>query len=456
MLDRLQHRRLVLVGVERREVADDRREARLHGAGGDHAGRLAGDLGRLLGGEDDVRVVREHEHLGGGCRLDRGDDLLGRGVHRLPALEHPRGAVPLEEPAVAGAGDDGNDAGLERVVGVGHVRHRPEEAAGALLRLLVHVRDLDALERPEARPRRERRPGLVRVDVDLQRGLVADDEQRVAEALELRLEDGRVETVTLDDEDGAVAELRELLVDRVEARLVRRLGRCLRQRLAGERGDEPADKLQQTRTAGIDDARLLEHRQLLRRARERVLAAQDERVEQLGDVAPGVRRGLRLLGQLADHGQHRPFHRPAHGPVGGVARAAERTRHTAGVDRSRLAEDLGGAAQDLGEDHARVAARAHQRRAGQLLRERCPLGGGGRLERLDDRADGQRQVRAGVAVGDGIDVQVVDPPPVQLEVRERPACELPRALELAHALRLTSWMWTSTAATCSPVSRSTS
>ena len=34
--------------------------------------------------------------------------------------------------------------------------------------------------------------------------------------------------------------------------------------------------------------------------------------------------------------------------------------------------------------------------------------------------------------------------------------ELPRALELAHALRLTSSMCTSTAATARPVSRSTS
>ena len=58
--------------------------------------------------------------------------------------------------------------------------------------------------------------------------------------------------------------------------------------------------------------------------------------------------------------------------------------------------------------------------------------------------------------GNGIDVQVVDPAPVRLERRERPARQLSGALELRHADLLTSWMCTSTAATVRPVSRSTS
>ena len=126
------------------------------------------------------------------------------------------------------------------------------------------------------------------------------------------------------------------------------------------------------------------------------------------------------------------------------------------VERALLAEHLGGAAQDLGEDHARVAPRSHQRRARELLRDRGAVGRGRGLERLDDRASGQRQVRAGVAVRNGIDVEVVDPAPVRLERLQGGPRELARAIELRHAERLTSSMCTSTAATWRPVSRSTS
>ena len=56
--------------------------------------------------------------------------------------------------------------------------------------------------------------GVVGVHVHLQRGAVADDEQRVAEPLELVLQRVGIEVVALHDEDGAVGVLRQLLVDR--------------------------------------------------------------------------------------------------------------------------------------------------------------------------------------------------------------------------------------------------
>ena len=65
--------------------------------------------------------------------------------------------------------------------------HDVEKALLALLGLLVHVRDLDLLERADGGPERERRARIVRVHVHLDRGRVADHEQRVAERLELRL-----------------------------------------------------------------------------------------------------------------------------------------------------------------------------------------------------------------------------------------------------------------------------
>ena len=139
----------------------------------------------------------------------------------------------------------------------------------------------------------------------------------------------------------------------------------------------------------------------------------------------GVARILGLLGELADHRQHRPFDGPAHGAVGGVARGAEGAADRGRVEQPGLAERLGGAPQDLREDHARVAASAHQRRARELLRERRAVGGRRGVEHLHDRARGLRQVRARVAVRHGIDVQVVDAAAVRLERRERRRARAP-------------------------------
>ena len=104
---------------------------------------------------------------------------------------------------------------------------RAPSAAVALraLGLRVHVRDLDAADRAARGAERERAARIVGVDVHLQRRAVADDEQRVAELLELGFELVGVEALALDDEHGAVAVARQLLVDRFEAELAVVLGR---------------------------------------------------------------------------------------------------------------------------------------------------------------------------------------------------------------------------------------
>ena len=53
-----------------------------------------------------------------------------------------------------------------------------------------------------------------------------------------------------------------------------------------------------------------------------------------------------------------------------------------------------------------------------------------RVERLDDRAQREDEVRAGVAVGDRIDVQIVDAPAMRLEVLERAPRQVADDLEL--------------------------
>ncbi len=91
---------------------------------------------------------------------------------------------------------------------------------------------------PDRGAERERKPRVVRVHVHLESRLVADDEERVPDVLELALQRCLVERVPLDDEHRAVAVRGELQVDRVEAQRLR-LDRHLRQRLAGSAETSP-------------------------------------------------------------------------------------------------------------------------------------------------------------------------------------------------------------------------
>ena len=113
---------------------------------------------------------------------------------------------------------------------------------------------------------------------------VADDEERVAEPVQLRLERLRVEPLAFDHEDGAVTVFGELLVDGVEARRVGVLRRRVRNRLAGEGGGDAADDLEQPGPARVDDSGLPQDLELVGRARERVLTALDQLLQE--------RRGL--------------------------------------------------------------------------------------------------------------------------------------------------------------------
>ena len=89
------------------------------------------------------------------------------------------------------------------------------------------------------------------------------------------------------------------------------------------------------------------------------------RDEHRGRIEVGEVGGLlRCIGHRADRSQHRPLDGLLHGAVGGVARRAKRLGEVVA-----LRERFGRAADDLREDDARVAARAHQRSARDLVRE---------------------------------------------------------------------------------------
>src|SRR5581483_1732537 len=200
---------------------------------------------------------------------------------------------------------------------------------------------------------------------------------------------------------------------------------------------------------------------LLRRACDRSLSAADELEEQVAERRLVLRARLRLLGELADDGEHRSLDRAADCTIGGVGGAAKRECGRPRVDARpvRLAEDVGGAADDLREDDAGVSARTHERPARDVACERLPAPGRGALDRVGDRAHGHRQIRPGVAVGNGIDVEVVDTLSARLERGERTVDDLLQRFQIpveVHFALRTSSMCTSTARTGSPVRRPTS
>ena len=176
---------------------------------------------------------------------------------------------------------------------------------------------------PSATPRESAAPGVIGVNVHLERARVADDEEGVAELIELAFECDGVEVFALDEERRAVAEAREFLVDGVDADLVLVRGR-LGQRLARHDRGDAAEDLRQAGASRVDDAGLAQHLQLLRRALDRLLGRLDQLAHQVRNGRIVRSEPLRCLGGLADDREHRPLDGLPNGAVGGVARPAQR------------------------------------------------------------------------------------------------------------------------------------
>ena len=187
----------------------------------------------------------------------------------------------------------------------------------------------------------------------------------------------------------------------------------------------PRTKLDQAGAAGVDDARLAELVEHLGRAANRVVATRDDPREALDDRQRAHVPKLRLLGHLTDHGQHRPLHRKLHSVVRARRPRTECLGHHVAVDLVALAEDSGHAADDRRENDAGVALGLHRRGA---LHVRGQLRRGGRLRAVEARrlpSHGLLEVRARVAVGDGVDVERVDPASMSFDVLERGRGEPP-------------------------------
>ena len=395
--------RVRVVGDHRRDPGRDRARRRRP------ARASAACSAACSAAEDHVRVVRQHDHLRRrrsprsprGCRRSTGSSTgrprrsasrrgCGRAARSRPRRRPRRPRTPAARREPAGA-----------------------SRARSVWRCMFAISIPSST--PRAAPSAERGAGIVGVDVHLQRGLVADDHQRVAELLELAPRARGVEPLALDDEDGAVAVAGELLVDRVDADVLE----PGRKRAAAPRRSPPRSGRGRARASPAPPASTTPaSRRISRYCGVRASASSPRRTSARSrsrDGQVGRRPRLRLLGELADHRQHRPLDRLAHRAVGGVARRAERPRERRRVDRLRLRRSPRRTRGRSGRG-SRPSSRARPSAPRVRSRARAARGRARRASRAPPSPRGRSaQVRPGVAVRDWIDVQVVDPLAARLQ-----------------------------------------
>ena len=194
---------------------------------------------------------------------------------------------------------------------------------------------------------------------------LADDQDRVPQRLDLVADEVEVEVAALDQELGAVA---PSAFRQVERNLCgRRHGRpWLGHRADG--GFRLLDGLQhalenelQPKSSGVHHAGVAEDGQLAWSLLDRGACAGGRRRDDARDVGVSRARGGRGgASSLARDGEDGAFGRLVDRPVRGVGRLFERTRQLGRGERALALDGASEAAEDLGEDDARVAARAHE------------------------------------------------------------------------------------------------
>ncbi len=192
-----------------------------------------------------------------------------------------------------------------------------------------------------------------------------------------------------------------------------------RRRLPDEVQQGALEQPVQALPARVDDAGLAQDRQQGRRPCDRLLGGVERRGQDRLDVVVALRRDDRRVGRLADDRQDRALDRLGDRAVGRLRALRQGVGEVEAVEPALAAETLGHAAEDLARDHPGVAAGAHQRP--EADRRRDPFGRltGDALRLVERGLDRRQHVRAGVAVGDGIDVERVDLVDVGLEVGDR-------------------------------------
>ena len=362
-------------------------------------------------------------------------NILRRGVHRLAALNDLVDAEIAEHACQTRTRAHGDAAvalfrlrrsfllrglvfqllfhGLQ-IVG------RPGLAAGGqIIVLQAHILDLCKFQRTILLGLAQRVARNVRMYVDLERLVVLADDETVADAAEIfaqRVERGDILALA-HDEDRVEGEGDILGVKNAEIGLfVYRAGILADDVVAAQAFEHPAQNEAEAHAARVDDAGLFENRILVdgvvQRGVRRVEAVLQHILDLVvfhGQIARGVCREAgdgqdRALGGLHDR-LIRGLH--ARSECGGKILA---------VGLELALERLGKAAEQQGQDHARVASCAAQERRGRLV---SGLGECNAVRLAQLCAGGRERhahIRAGVSVRDGEDVQLVDLLLVQVDL----------------------------------------
>ena len=329
-----------------------------------HHARLGIESGRLLGGHDDVRIVREDQD-GFGIQFAEGlHEALGRRVHRLATFDHGIRSGLLEglyEPVTGSHRHHAIELALrldQRFVRL-CLRRFEIVPDGGLLMLERHVLDLErqvlapllAVVQDFARS--------LRVDVHLHDAALLEADHRFANGRQpvadhSLVEGGRVAhlgALQAQQEFRAVAEFQlAVLGEKIEVRgLMGGLGRRLKVfvslfAFALQGVQHAAGNAEHTGTAAVHHPRLFQHGQQFRGALERGVHFRYKRAEVGFEIAAvfRTRRTYRVL----QHREDGSFHRHGDCSVGRFHAAVHGNRESRDVGLRLTGQSLGDARKD--------------------------------------------------------------------------------------------------------------
>ena len=249
------------------------------------------------------------------------------------------------------------------------------------------------------------------MDVAVEDAVAADDHDRIADLGPRGLEAGDRFVGRIEQEHDLVAQVGNrgfviVAIGSLHLEFRRRLHIGFGERAFVDDVQRRVEKEQETRTAGVDHTGIGEDLEQGRRALQRLAPFGTGGIKHAEQIGARLGGSDGSLARLAHDGEDRAFHRVADCAVRTLGGGSQRRRERCAVDRCRIGDGGGEATKNLRHDHPAVATGAHERAMSDRLAHRCHVGVGA-VELVDDRTQGERHVGAGVAVWDGIHVEVV-------------------------------------------------
>ena len=398
----------VAVGVKTEHGGQSLRD----GAAGDDDHFLDGQLGGGLGGQDDVLVVGQDDDLVRGEAFDGVQDVFGAGVHRLPALDDGRGPQTGEDAGDARPRRDDHSGDLPRLHG-GQLQFLSLPLFD-FFHLRQEVLDGDFRHRAQGHGVVNRFVALFGGDVDVHPvdAVPLADLNGSAHLLQAGVEILQIQRSVGDEVHHHLVILPRLGALQgllgLEGGQGLKVGFRLVEGLVPDVAQHPFQDEVQPLAARIHYAGLFEHRQQFRGAPDGFVGGLDDAGQDFPQVAGFFQGGLPRGGRVLADGQDGALHGADDAFVSRIAGLGQRLDEEFPVHPLRSVHGAGHAAPDLGENHAGVAARSHQRAVRQGAGHFSDVAVGHVLDFIVGRLHGEEHVRAGIAVGDGKDVQGVD------------------------------------------------